>query len=255
MSMDVSTNRLLGTETSLARITPAQRTAAKLAGFLYLIQMASGVFGEIFVRRQLMVRGDAMQTFTNIAASERLFRTSIVTDLLTYATVILLAWALYVVLKPINRNVALLAVFWRLAENALAAGTVAFSFVALRLFANTDYLRVFDGQQLAVLARLFLGGQGAGLGIAFIFCGLGTAAFSYLWLKSRYIPRALAAWGIFSSLLLSVGGLTVMVFPRVGTALGLTYMMPMGIYEVGLGLWLLFMGLREPRLEQAGSSR
>jgi hypothetical protein len=118
--------------------------------------------------------------------------------------------------------------------------------VALRLFSNADYLRVFDGQQLAVLARLFIGGQGAGLGIAFIFCGLGTAAFSYLWFKSRYIPRALAAWGIFSALLLSTGGLIIMIFPRVGSALGLSYMMPMGIYEVGLGLWLIFRGLQAP---------
>ena len=255
MSSDVLTNRLLGSDRSVAPLSPAQRTAAKLAGVLYLVQMATAVFGEIFVRRELVVRGDAVQTFANIAASQQLFRISIVTDLLTYTSVILLAWALYVILKPINRNVALLATFWRLAENAIAGATVAFCFVALRLFSNIDYLRAFDPQQLAVLSRLFIGGQGAGLGIAFIFCGLGTAAFSYVWFKSRYIPRALAALGIVSSLLLSTVGLANMVFPRLESILGLTYMLPMGIYEVGLGLWLLFMGLREPQLEPADSSR
>ena len=79
--------------------------------------------------------------------------------------------------------------------------------------------------------------------IAFVFLGLGSTVFSYLWFKSRYIPRALAAWGIFSSLVLAIVSLAIMVFPGLA-AVGLAYMMPMGIYEVGLGLWLLFKGLR-----------
>ena len=69
--------------------------------------------------------------------------------------------------------------------------------------------------------------------------------FSWLWLKSRYIPRALAVWGIFASSVLAFGTLAIMLFPRLGVV-GLTYMAPMFFYEVGLGLWLLIKGLRIP---------
>ena len=230
-------------------ITPEQRTAAKLAGFLYLLQMAAAIFGY-YAKDSLTVRGDAVQTAKNIVASERLFRIGIASDLITVAAVIILLWALYVVLKPINKNVALLAAFLRLTENSIAAVAALNGFIALRLLSGTAYLQAFDPTQLQVLARLFVGVQGIGLSIAFVFCGLGSAVFSYLWLKSGYIPRALAAWGIFASLVLAIVTLIIMVFPALGSVLGLTYMMPMGIYEVGLGLWLVVKGIREPKGSQ-----
>ncbi len=236
---------------SADRLEPAQRTAAKVAGALYLVQMAAGIFGELFVRGKLIVAGDATATAQNIAASERLFRLSIVTDLVTYVTVIVLIWSLYVILRPVRRDGALLAVSLRLAENAIAAGAVVNSFVALRFLSGADYLQTFDANQLAVLARVFIAGQGNGLQVAFVFCGLGSAVFSYLWLKSRYIPRVLAAWGIFASLTLALVGIVIMVFPKVWEVLGLMYMVPMFIYEVGLGLWLLIKGLRAPRDTEA----
>ena len=72
---------------------------------------------------------------------------------------------------------------------------------------------------------------GAGFSIGFVFLGLGSAVFSYLWWKSGYIPRVIAAWGIFSSLLLALVTLIIIVFPALGTSLGLTYMVPMGLYK------------------------
>jgi peptidoglycan biosynthesis protein MviN/MurJ (putative lipid II flippase) len=83
------------------------------------------------------------------------------------------------------------------------------------------------------------------MSVGFVLLGLGSAVFAYLLLKSRYIPKALAGWGIFSSLVRAVGTLAIMVFPSLG-AVGLVYMMPMGICEVGLGLWLLIKGIQAP---------
>jgi Domain of unknown function (DUF4386) len=252
MSTVESADPLDRPEPPLRAIAPAQRAAAKVAGFLYLFTMATGIFGESFVRGRLIVRDDALQTARNIAASERLFRLGIASDLITVAGVIVLLWALYVVLAPIDRNVALLAAFLRLAENAIAGATIINAFVALRLLSGADYWRVFDTTQLQVLARLFIGGQGAGLRIAFVLLGLGSTVFSYLWLKSRYIPRALAAWGIFSSLALASLTLAIMVFPGLGDVLGLAYMAPMFVYEVGLGLWLLVKGIHVPAAVSSG---
>jgi hypothetical protein len=225
-------------------IEPEQQTAAKVVGWIYLIAMATSMFAELYARSPLIVRGDAVQTAINIAASERLFRLSSVIHLVTFASDAMLAVALYVVLKPINRNVALLGAFWRLADCAILAVNVLNDFAALRFLSDAEYLRALDPKQLQVLARVFLSIGAAGFQIGFVFLGLGSAVFGYLWFKSRYVPRALAAWGIFASLVMALVTLAIMVFPALGV-LGLSYMAPMAIFEVGMGFWLLVKGLRE----------
>jgi hypothetical protein len=229
-------------------MSTAQQTTAKLAGFLYLFTNATAIFA-FYVRRQLIVGGDAVQTARNIAASERLFRIGTVTDLITVASVIILVVALYVVLKPINQNVALLAAFWRLAENLVLAVTTFNAFTVLVLLSDADYLKAVDTAQLQALAYSFLRVHGAGFNIGFVFLGLGSALFSYLWFKSRYIPRALAAWGIFSSLVLAIVTLAIMVFPNLAAILSLSYMVPIAIYEFTLGFWLLIKGIQAPIVE------
>jgi Domain of unknown function (DUF4386) len=94
----------------------AQARAARLAGAMYLIAMATAIFGESFVRGSLIVRGDATKTAENIIGSERLFRVGIAADLATFTGVVVLIWALYVLLRPVHRNLAVLAVFLRLSE-------------------------------------------------------------------------------------------------------------------------------------------
>lgn len=235
----------MGADVLRTPIEPEQRTAAKLVGFLYLFTMATSIVG-FCLRGRLLVLGDSVQTARNIAASERLYRISIVSDLLTLAGVLILVWALYVVLKPINRNVALLAAFFRLVENAIVAVITLSAFAVLALVSGGDYLRAFDAKQLqALVYTLAIRVHGAGFNIGFVFLGFGSTVFSYLWFKSRYIPKTMAAWGIFSSLLLAIVTLAIMVFPSL-EVLGLSYMMPLGIYEVGLGLWLLIKGIQAP---------
>jgi len=109
--------------------------------------------------------------------------------------VIVLVWTLYVVVKPIHGNLALLAVLFRLAENCLAAVATLSPFAALSFVTGADTLRAFDPGQLQALACTVRRGQGMGLGVAFVFLGVGSAIFSFLWFRSRYVPRALAAAG------------------------------------------------------------
>ena len=242
----MNTIALTAPGTTARGLQPAQRTAARLAGALYLGTMAAAVFVELSVRGRLFVSGDAAATARNIAASELLFRAGFVTDLLMYAAVAALVVALYVVLRPIDRNLALLAAVWRLVENAvLMVATLGLALAAVVL-GGADYLSAFEPEQLQGLARLSLSFWGTGHRVGMVLLGLGSALFSYLWLRSRYIPRGLAAWGILSSLLLATVSALVLVLPSLGLALGMTYMAPMGIYEVGLGLWLLVKGIREP---------
>jgi hypothetical protein len=187
----------------------------------------------------LFLRGTA----ANITASETLYRLSVVIDLLWFGGVVVLSWALYVVLAGVDRNLALLGAFLRLVENAILAVITLNGFVALRLLSNSEYLRAVDTDHLQALARVFLSIYASGLNLGFVFLRLGSVVFSYLWFVSQYVPRPLAAWGIFASTVLTLLTLAIMVFPDLGGVLGLAYMMPMGLYEVGLGAWLLVRGL------------
>ncbi|MFD0738059.1 DUF4386 domain-containing protein [Lysobacter koreensis] len=222
-------------------LEPNQVRAARLAGALYLVTMATAIFNQSFVRGSLLVRGDATRTAQNIAGSEQLFRIGIAADIVTFTGVVLLVWALYVLLRPVGRNLAVLAVFLRLAEVAVHYVATLFSLGALVLLSGAEYLAPLDTGQLQALARASLSMHGAGLNLGFVLLGLGSAVFAYLLLRSRYVPKALAAWGVFASLLLSASAIAVIVFPAVSPFV-MAAMIPMFIYEVSLGLWLLLKG-------------
>jgi hypothetical protein len=118
------------------------------------------------------------------------------------------------------------------------------SFDVLRVLSGADYLRAFEADQLQALARMYIGAHGAGYNVAEIFLGLGSTVFSYLWFKSRYIPRALAAWGVFSSLLVAICTFASVIFPDFQDISFPGCYLPIAIFELTMGFWLLFKGLR-----------
>ena len=225
-------------------ITSEQQTAARIAGFLYLFLMATSIFAEMFVNERLIVAGDVAETARNIAASNHLFRFGTVVSLLTFAGDIVLVVALYVLLKPVNRGLALLAAFWRLAESAILGLVTLNNFAVAMTLSGAPYLQSFNSEQLQGLARLFYNVEGAGYRIGFTFLALGGTLFSYLMLKSRYVPRLLAGWGIFAYLVMLAGTLVVMVVPELAATLNMTHYMPVFVFEVTAGAWLLVKGVR-----------
>lgn len=222
----------------------AQARAARIAGAMYLMTTATAVFSELVVKSSLIVRGDATQTAQNIVGSERLFRIGIASDLVSATGVVVLTWALYVLLALVDRNLALLGAFWRLAEAAILCVVTLNSLVVLGLLSGADYLKTFEVSQLHSLARLALSAQVTGYNVVFILLGLGSTVFSYLLLKSRYVPAVLAGWGVFSSSLMAACALLSIIFPSATRLLQLASYVPMGIYEVTLGPWLLIKGIK-----------
>jgi hypothetical protein len=222
--------------------TLSQTKAAKVAGFMYLMGMTVSIFVELYLRGSLIVTGNALATADNIMAHETLFRVAIVLDLLTYLSVSLLVWALYVLLKPVNRNLALLATFLRLAEMAFFFVVLLGNFVILHVLSNEDYLKAFEAGQLQALSRVVLLTRGDAYTIGFSLLGLGSTVFTYVLFKSNYVPRLLAGWGIFSSLLLALGFITL-IFPEL-RKIALPSQVPMFIFEVGLGLWFVIKGVK-----------
>ena len=222
----------------------SQATAARLAGLIHVFGFPFALFPAFYVWPRIHVPNDAAETAINIVASERLFRLGIASELITWALDVVLLLALYVLLKPVNRHLALLAAFWRMIETSILVVTTLFGFVALLVLSGADYLNAFEANQLAALARLALAASGIGYDIGLMFLGLGSAVFAYLFFKSEYVPRALGAWGIFSSLVLLAGALAMVVFPTWRAILTPGYFAPIFIYELTLGFWLLIKGAR-----------
>jgi hypothetical protein len=218
-------------------IDKSQRVLAKIVGFLYLFTNATAIFA-FSVRGKLIATRDAVQTAANIVASERLFRLAIAAELITVVGVLVLVWGLYVILRPVDRNIVWLATFFRLGENFVLALATLLELAILALVKSA----VLSGQQ-PLLVNEVVHLYGDAFNIGFVFLGLGSTLFSYLWLKSGYIPRLLAGWGIFASLVMALMSLAIIVFPTL-SKLGITYMMPMGLYECGLGFWLLIKGIQ-----------
>lgn len=94
----------------------SQQKTARVAGFMFLFSLIFPVLNWTFVLSKFTVTGNATATANNIMANELLFRISIVNELILSVSVIVTALVLYILLKPVNKNLALLALFWRLAE-------------------------------------------------------------------------------------------------------------------------------------------
>src|SRR5258706_3952717 len=201
-----------------------QRTAARVVGAAYLIALVSAAFAELYVRGQLVVAGNAAHTALNIVAHERLFRLGIASNLAVFAIDIALITALYVVLNPINRSLALLALGWGLVETAILVVATLRDFNVLRILSGAENLNVFELDRLQTLARLSVGTHADVYNVGLVFAGLRSTTFCYLWFKSGFIPRALAGFGVVASFLMGVSAYSFIIFSE------LAAIIPVGIY-------------------------
>lgn len=224
-------------------IDESQRKAARIAGFSFLFAITIVVLANYGINFRLIVPGNAVDTARNIMAHETLFRLNIACNLIYVMNVVVMLSALYVVLKPMNRNLALFAACCRLVY-ALMWGVTALNMLgALRLLGDAAYLPVFEADQLQTLARLHISIDAYYVGLP--FWGLASTVCSYLWFKSGYIPRALAAFGVISSAWCVICAFAFIVFPHFETMVNAYWFdMPMVIFEMALGFWLLLKGLR-----------
>src|SRR5438552_16572675 len=166
---------------TISTIDESQRKAAKVAGFSCRFTMAIVVFANFGIHERLIVAGNAPETARNIMAHERLFRIGIACGLIYGAGLVVLLTALYVVLKPVNSGLALLAALWRLVYALMWVLMTLNLFEALRLLSGPDYLRVFEAERLQALVRLYLGGRFDVYYIGLLFYALASTVCSYLW--------------------------------------------------------------------------
>jgi hypothetical protein len=217
---------------------------ARLTGFTFLFAIAIVVIANYGINIRLIVPGNAVDTARNIMANETLFRINIVCNLIYVMSVVVLLTSLYVILKPVHPNLALVAAFCRLIFALMWGITAFYSLGALRLLGDATYLPVFKTDQLQTLARLHLTASFDAYYVGLPFWALASTICSYLWFKSRYIPRALAAFGMISSAWCVICAFTFIVFPHFDKTVNAYWFdMPLVIFEIALGLWLLFKGV------------
>ncbi len=212
----------------------SRHKAAKVAGFMFLFAFIVPTLNWAFVLSTLGAES-VTATANNIMANEFQFRFGLTIELLMAVGLIVLGTALYIVLKPVNKSYALLALVLKVVEAALAAAIVLASFLALQ---------VTNGYADAV--GLIFNAHTALYAIPMVFLGLDMMIFSYLFLKSGYIPRALACFGILSFALILIHALMVILAPEYATMpiSQIVCFAPSGLFEITIGIWLLSKGLK-----------
>ena len=219
------------------------RQAAIVAGLGLLAMGILAPFAEFSVRQSLIVLGTAAVTASNIMANELLVRIAICIYLIVAILDIVVAWGLYVFLKPVNQSLSLLAAWFRVVYAGILAVVLVNLVNALHLLSGADYLSAFETDQLQAQAMLFLNAFDYGWTIGLVIFGLHLLILGYLVFKlSGTMPKILGVLVViagagylidsFGKLLSSNYDANIAIFTFIG--------------EVLLIFWLLIKGVRLP---------
>jgi hypothetical protein len=232
-------------------IDESQRKAAKIAGFSGLLAMAIVVFGNYLLPNPLVVPGNAVETARNIVAHQTQLRVAVTCFLAYSASVVVLLAALYVILRPVSRTLALIGALFRLVFAMLWLLSTLNLLGALRLLGSAPYLQAFEPDRLQVLARLLVAANFDDYYVGLPFFGLAATLCAYLWLKSNYIPKGLALFGLISSAWCVICAFVFLIFPHFNKIVNdYWFDSPMALFEMGLSFWLLFKGLGSPGIAE-----
>jgi hypothetical protein len=235
------------TENSISQKIADQspRKTARMAGLFYLIFILTTVLAS-YIRGNIIVTGDAAATANNIVASQGLFRVGFVTELLSAVFFVLAAWALYALLKPVNKNLALLLLVLNLGGVAVECLNALNLFAALQFLSGANYLNVFQTGQLQAMAMSSLNLYTSGFAIAQIFFSAWLLPLGYLVYKSRFLPKWLGLLLILDFFGNMSWFLQVFLLPDYkiiaypGNAISF-------IAEIALTAWLLIMAVKEQK--------
>ena len=236
-------------------IDNSQRTAAKVAGWSYLLSFAIVVFANYVLLGPLIIPRNAVDTARNILAHPTQFRIALSLFLIDSVGAVILAGALYIIIIPINEYLALLGALFRLVFSMSWFLSAIHMLGALRFLGTTPYLQIFDPDRLQVLSRVTMAATFDDYYVGLPFFGLAATVCAWLWLKSNYIPRGLAIFGVIASAWCVFCAFVYLIFPNFNKIVNdYIFDSPMALFELVLSFWLLFKGLKsvEPNQVQAG---
>lgn len=214
-----------------------------MAGLLYLVIIVSGISSEVFIRSGLIVAGDAAATAGNILASEWLFRVGFAADSIMLLCDVAIAILFYVLLKPVNKTLALMAAAFRLTQAAVLGFNLLNYYAALLLLKGAAYAAGFEAGELRALAMLFLEMHSHGYDLGLLFFALSSLILGYLVIKSDYFPGILGYGLMAAGVVYLAGSFTRFLYPDYAPNFAPVYIVPL-IAELSFCLWLLFKGVK-----------
>ena len=225
--------------------TGSLRRYGIIAGAGYVLLFVLAIFANFLVREGLIVAGDAAQTAANIRGSEMLFRMGLISFMLVFVIDVPVAWALYVLFSPVNRNLSLLSAWFRIVYTVFMGVALIFFFQALQLYSNAEFLRVFTEEQLNAQALTALDLFNSTWLIGLLVFGVHLVIAGVLLIKSRWTVPLLGY-------IVMISGITYIIdtaahsllanYADYAMVLLVIVAVPSILAEGWFGLWLLIKG-------------
>jgi hypothetical protein len=222
----------------------SDKNLARIAGFCYLIVIATGIFSEVFVRQSLNVSNDALTTAQNIKTHEMLFRWGFVADLINFIIGLPTVLIIYYIFKQVNKLLLQLALPFVIIQTAIISVNLLNQISPLLILSNDTYLNTFQPNQLAALSLLSLNIQIQGYAIGLVFFGFYCIIIGYVIYKSNLIPKTLGILYAFAGLCYLINSFTMFLSKGFANPLFLYLAIPIFIGELSLCLWLLIKGVK-----------
>ncbi|MES2328714.1 MAG: DUF4386 domain-containing protein [Bacteroidota bacterium] len=222
---------------------------ARIGGALYLLLIFVGMFSVLFVRDKLIIPGDPAATARNIIGSESLWRSGIIADLVMHLLDIPIMLVLYVLLKPVNKNIALLALLFNLVQTAVLVANKLNLVAALLPLGNAEYLHALDPRILQTQLYLSIKLHDIGFGIGLLFFGCTCIANGWLIRKSNYLPGTIGILMQVAGVCYLASNLLLLSNPTLASKIFIFLMLPCLIAELSFSLWLLIKGVNIKKWE------
>lgn len=215
---------------------------ARISGLMYLAIIALGLFGEAFARGSVIVSGDPAATVASLAAHESLWRVGIAGDLLMHVLDIPVIVFFYLLLRPIDKGLALLSTAFNIVQTAVLALNKSMLIVPLVVLEQANSGAV-TAQHAQSLISLSIAMHGYGFGTGLIFFGFASIVRGYLIVKSGCLPKTLGVLLQIAGLCYLINSFALLLAPSLADALFPWILMPSFIGELLLAGWLLIKGI------------
>ncbi|MEK4159254.1 DUF4386 domain-containing protein [Paenibacillus sp. FSL R10-2779] len=227
-----------------------QRKSALTAGISLIIMTIASFFSYGFVHGTLVVQGDASATFINIVSSNNLFKGGILGWIIIMIADILVAWAFYMFLEPVNQNLSLLGAWLRLTYSAILAISILTLIFVLLFTGNTNGFSTLTIEQTQAFMMLFLDAFQFIWSMGLVVFGGHLLIVGYVALKSDVIPKVISILLLLASIgyiIIHLSKMFLTQYEAVITTLNFIFTIPMIVGELGFGIWLLLRGGKIPK--------
>lgn len=235
----------------MRRRAASPRTYARIAGVLIVVSIVAGGFGEVFIPVHFTAAGDATAIANSVRSSEFLYRLGFGAYLVEALCDVSLTMLLYVLLRPVRSDIAMLAAFLRLVATAVFAGAELFYFAALVIARGADQLTGFSPERVDALALLSLKVYGAGAGIFNSLYGVPSILIGYLIHRSGFLPPALGILWIIGGIGFVAADVAVVLAPGLPFTI---FVAPQGLAALLLALWFLVRGVDVAKWDESATS-